>query len=547
MSEVASSEAGAGAEWWRGALIYEIYVRSYQDSTGNGIGDLAGATRRLPHIASLGADAIWLSPFFVSPMKDFGYDVADYTDVDPRFGTLADFDNLVAEAHRLGLKVIIDQVLNHSSDQHPWFRESRSNRENPKADWYVWAEARPDGSPPNNWLSIFGGSAWEWDTRRRQYYMHSFLAEQPDLNFFCADVQDALLGAVRFWLDRGVDGFRLDTVNFYFHDRSLADNPPAIAHNTEGTPAVNPYTFQAHIHDKSRPENLEFLRRLRALMDRYPGTTTVGEVGDEDRSLETMAAYTSGHDKLHTCYTFDFLTPDFTVAHFRERCELFEKIVGDGWACWAFSNHDVIRHATRWADGLDAGKLAPLAAGILLSLRGSVCMYEGEELGLTEANLRFEDLVDPPGIRFWPDYKGRDGCRTPMVWEADAPNGGFTTGKPWLPVPPEHLAHAADREAADPASVLSRYRQMVAFRRAHPALRTGSIAFLDVPEGVLALVREGAGERILCAFNLGRAASRFPVPAGLTATALDGHGFSGGLRDGAVELPSGEAFFARLA
>jgi alpha-glucosidase len=478
-------------------------------------------------------------------MLDFGYDVSDYNAVDPMFGTLEDFDRLVSEAHRLGIKVMIDQVLSHTSDRHPWFAESRLSRDNPKADWYVWADAKADGTPPNNWLSIFGGPAWEWDTRRCQYYLHNFLIAQPDLNFHNPDVQRALLDAVEFWLKRGVDGFRLDTVNFYVHSKGLEDNPPASLkdRNSPEAPAVNPYNWQDHIHDKSQPENIEFLRRLRALLDRYPGQTTVGEVGDAARSLKTMAAYTSGGDKLHMCYTFDFLSPIFTAAHFRERIAAFEAIVEDGWPCWAFSNHDVTRHATRWEAYGGAERVARLAAGVLLSLRGSVCLYQGEELGLTEASLRFEDLADPYGIRFWPEYKGRDGCRTPMVWESNAPGAGFSSGKPWLPVSPEHVAKAANREAGDPSSMLAHYKAMLAFRRAHPALRTGAIELLDAPTDVLAFLRSGAGERILCVFNLGTRAARFDVPSRLPAKPLGGHGFAGRLDGKTIGLPAGEGFF----
>ena len=536
-------------DWWRGALIYEIYPRSFQDTNGDGVGDLAGITRRLPYLADLGIDAVWIAPFFASPMKDFGYDVSDYTAVDPMFGNLDDFDALVAEAHRLGIKVMIDQVLSHTSDAHPWFRESRSSRDNPKADWYVWVDPQPDGTPPNNWLAIFGGPAWQWATRRCQYYLHNFLAEQPDLNFHNPAVQDALLDTMEFWLKRGVDGFRLDTVNFYFHSQSLKSNPPATDHDAPEAPSVNPYSFQEHIYDKSQPENLAFLQRMRALLDRYPAITTVGEIGDGPRSLKTMAAYTSGGDKLHMCYTFDFLGHTFSARHFRERTEAFEAIVGDGWPCWAFSNHDVVRHVSRWAGmvpvPIDA--LARLCVGILLSLRGSVCLYEGEELGLEEAELRFEDLADPYGIRFWPEFKGRDGCRTPMVWESNAENAGFTSGKPWLPIPEAHIASAANRQAGDAASVLAGYRRMIAFRRAHPALRDGTIAFVDAPEDVLAFVRAGHGEKVLCLFNLGRAEAQVRLPAGMTASALDGHGFGGVLSGGKVTLAPGDAFFGAVA
>ncbi len=339
------------ADWWRGAVIYQVYPRSFQDTDGDGIGDIKGIIERLPYIASLGVDAIWLSPFFTSPQADMGYDVSDYCDVDPMFGSLADFDAMMKEAKRLGLKVIIDQVISHTSDQHPWFKESRASRDNPKADWFVWAAAKSDGTAPNNWLSVFGGPAWEWDGVRKQYYMHNFLASQPDLNFHNREVQDAVLDAVKFWLERGVDGFRLDTVNYYFHDKELRDNPPHAPDSEDAgldAPDVNPYGMQSHLYDKTQPENIEFLKRFRALLDQYPDRTTVGEVGDGARSLKTVAAYTSGGDKLHMCYTFDLLGPDFTPSHIRHCVESFQKQVKDGWVCWAFSNHDVTRHVSRF-------------------------------------------------------------------------------------------------------------------------------------------------------------------------------------------------------
>jgi alpha-glucosidase len=505
------------ADWWRGCVIYQVYPRSYQDTSGDGIGDLPGVTQRLPHIASLGVDAVWLSPFFKSPQADMGYDVSDYCAVDPMFGTLDDFDALVAEAHRLGLKVMIDQVLSHTADRHQWFIESRASRKNPKADWYIWADPKPDGTPPNNWLSIFGGSAWEWDGVRKQYYLHNFLASQPDLNFHSQEVQDALLASVKFWLERGVDGFRLDTVNFYFHDQSLKDNPPVDRTSSDvgDIPDTNPYGYQDHIHDKSQPENLDFLKRFRALLDSYGARTSVGEVGDSDRSLATTAAYTAGGDKLHMCYTFDLLGPEFSAAHAQKAVESFEKIVTDGWICWAFSNHDVVRHATRWAEksGARPDSVARFSVALLGSLKGSICFYQGEELGLEEAELAFEDLRDPYGIRFWPAFKGRDGCRTPMVWEAKAPNGGFSTAKPWLPVPASHLDHAVDRQDGAPGSVLALYRAMLVFRKNNPVLRDGSIRFLKAPANVLAFVREDGGSRMLCVFNFANKNAVFKLPA----------------------------------
>ncbi|WP_395447641.1 alpha-glucosidase family protein [Aminobacter sp. UC22_36] len=539
---------GPNADWWRGCVIYQVYPRSFQDSTGDGSGDLAGIVRRLPHIASLGVDAVWLSPFFKSPMADMGYDVSDYCDVDPMFGTLADFDVLISEAHRLGLKIIIDQVLSHSSDKHPWFVESRASRDNPKADWYVWAQPKPDGTAPNNWLSIFGGPGWEWDSTRKQYYQHNFLASQPDLNFHNPKVQDALLETVRFWLDRGVDGFRLDTVNFYVHDKWLRDNPPLPKSLAGENEEPNPYEYQDHLFDKTQPENIAFLKRFRSLLDEYGDRSSVGEVGDGERSLQTVAAYTSGGDKLHMCYTFDLLGPKFSAKHVRKCIADFETAVTDGWVCWAFSNHDVIRHVTRWTrPGDDPEAVAKFSVALLACLRGSICIYQGEELGLEEAELAFEDLRDPYGIRFWPGFKGRDGCRTPMVWEAQAEHGGFSDGKPWLPISADHRALAVDRQQLDAESVLARYRSVLEARRVLPALVHGSISLLDAGDDVLAFVREAEHERLLCVFNFAEKTASWPIPARLGGlTQLEFPGAIGDLEKDRITLAPLDYFIGRL-
>ncbi len=501
-------------DWWRGAVIYQIYPRSFQDSNGDGIGDLSGIIHRLEHVAELGVDAIWISPFFRSPMLDFGYDVSDYRDVDPMFGNLGDFDALVSRAHELGLKVLIDLVLSHTSDQHPWFAESRCSRDNAKADWYVWADAKPDGSPPNNWLSIFGGPAWEWDGERMQYFLHNFLREQPDLNLHEPAVQQELLDVARFWLVRGVDGFRLDTINFYFHDQQLRDNPALDPNERNDTiaPSVNLYNWQNHLYDKNRPENLEFLKKFRSLLNEFPGSTAVGEVGDSQRGTEIQAEYTSGGDKVHMCYSFDFLSGAMpTGTRVGEIIDSFEAASGDGWACWAFSNHDVVRHPSRW--NTDEPALRVFAA-LLMALRGTVCLYQGEELGLTEAYVAYEALQDPYGIRFWPKFKGRDGCRTPMVWVPDTLNGGFSEGKPWLPVAMEHLGRAAFTQATDPDSTLQFYRSMLAFRSRHPALAKGSLQVHEARENYISLIREHNGVRLFCAFNLSAEGQPLCLPTG---------------------------------
>jgi alpha-glucosidase len=480
-------------DWWRNSVTYQIYPRSFQDSSGNGIGDIAGITARLDHVASLGVDAIWLSPIFTSPMADMGYDVSDYTDIDPLFGTLSDFDALIARAHDLGLKVIVDQVISHSSDQHPFFVESRSSRDNPKADWYVWVDPMPDGTPPNNWVSVFGGSAWEWDSRRRQYYLHNFLTSQPDFNFHNPMVQDWLLQTMRFWLDRGVDGFRLDTVNFYFHDQKLRSNPPD-PRNTL-TPKVNPYDMQDHMYSKNRPENLAFLERLRALTDEFEDRAMVGEVGESRRAGEIMAQYTAGNSRLHMAYSFDMLGPEFTAEHFRQKIEGFYAAAPNGCPCWSFSNHDVIRHVSRWEAFGDTEALAKQAIAMLAGFQGSLCLYQGEELGQIETDILYSELTDPPGFKFWPDYKGRDGCRTPMVWD-ESDQAGFTSGTPWLPIkPPQKARNAAGQGEG---SVLAAYREILAFRKNSPALRKGKTLFLNLPEPVLGFLRDD----MLCLYNL---------------------------------------------
>ncbi|PQA77007.1 alpha-glucosidase family protein [Rhodoferax sp. TS-BS-61-7] len=539
--------------WWRGGVIYQIYPRSFADSNGDGIGDLDGITAKLDYVAALGADGIWLSPFFKSPMKDFGYDVSDYCDVDPMFGTVADFRKLVDRAHALGLKVMIDQVLSHSSDQHPWFVESRSSLTNPKADWYVWADAKSDGTPPNNWLSIFGGSAWQWDTRRCQYYMHNFLTSQPDLNFHSPEVQNALLDTVKFWLDLGVDGYRLDTANFYFHDAQLRSNPARGRPDGEdpAVNAVNPYGWQWHQHDKSQPENLAFLRRLRALLDQYPNTTMVGEIGDDD-GLARVAEYTSGGDKLHMAYCFDLLGTAHSAAHFRGFVQRFEEVAPGGWPCWALSNHDVVRVASRWGQGTQAAhpELLRLGAALQMSLRGSPCIYQGDELGLPEADIAFEDLQDPYGITMWPEFKGRDGCRTAHPWSKDSADLGFSSAAkpvaPWLPVIEPHRALAVDVQERDAGSLLNFYHGLLRWRKNQPALVSGTLTVLPAHPQVLAFVRAFEGQQVLCVFNFSDTAVQWEIPATYAAsTVLAGSGLADAPRAGnTLQLaPWGGAYY----
>ncbi len=480
-------------DWWRGACLYEVYLRSFQDSDGDGEGDLAGLIARLGYLADLGVDGIWITPFFPSPMYDSGYDVSDYRAIDPRFGTLAEFRALTEQAHALGLKVVIDQVYSHSSHLHPWFIESASSRDNPKADWYVWADPKPDGSPPNNWLARFGGIAWEWSAQRKQYYLHNFLIEQPDLNLHNPAVQDEVLDIMQFWFDQGVDGLRLDVANFFMHDPQLRDNPPA---KLTEVPA-NPYYLQQRLYDRSRPENLPFLERMRQVAgDRM----LLAEISC-DWQIERMAEYTRT-GRLHTAYSFEFLGPDLDGRHIANA--VAQAGAGDSWPTWAFSNHDVPRVASRW--GEDRVKVLQ---ALLLCLRGSVILYQGEELGLTHSNVPRERLQDPEAIRFWPNHRGRDGARTPMAWE-NAPGLGFSSADGWLPAEADHAPLAVSEQMDDTASNLAHCRAMLAVRRASSALRLGDFETVEADADGLTFWRRWNGQSVLCSFNLGD--THRPVP-----------------------------------
>ena len=532
--------------WWRGGVIYQIYPRSFMDTNGDGVGDLPGIVDRLDYVASLGVDAIWISPFFKSPMADFGYDIADYRDVDPLFGTLGDFECLLAKAHGLGIKVMIDQVLSHCSVEHEWFRQSSESRDNPKADWYVWADAKPDGSPPNNWMSLFGGVAWRWEPRRGQYYLHNFLASQPDLNFHDPDVRKATLDNVEFWLRKGVDGLRLDAINFCFHDRQLRDNPPKPPEERvgRGFSPDNPYAFQRHYYNNTQPENLAFLEDLRALLDRYPEATTLGEISSED-SLATMGEYVNDR-RLHMGYSFELLTEDFTAAYIRRTAEDLEARMADGWPCWAISNHDVPRAVTRWGGAAASAAFAKQLVALVCSLRGSVCLYQGEELGLGEADVPYESLQDPYGKTFWPNFKGRDGCRTPMPWD-DSAQAGFTTAHPWLPIADAHRGLAVQGQERDTDSTLNATRRFLRWRKTLPALQWGDIRFLDTSEPVLAFVRRFEDQRLLVVFNLSAAAVEWAIPDDLSVRAIDEHGLvAGHVEGGRLKLPAQGVFYAEI-
>ncbi|NCP20056.1 MAG: DUF3459 domain-containing protein [Erythrobacter sp.] len=508
--------------WWRGAAIYQIYPRSFMDANGDGIGDLPGIAQKLDHVASLGVDAIWISPFFTSPMKDFGYDVADYCDVDPIFGTLEDFDGVVSRAHELGLKVLIDQVYSHTSDEHAWFVESRASRDNPKADWYVWADAKPDGSPPSNWQSVFGGPAWTWDARRGQYYLHNFLSSQPQLNGHNPQVQDALLAVARFWLDRGVDGFRIDALNFSMHDPQLRDNPPAPPSNK---PRTRPFDFQLRIHNMSHPDIPRFIERIRDVTNSYGKDSraifTVAEVGGDEAEVE-MKAFTQGDARLNSAYGFNFLyadalSPQLVCAALAE----WPADEGIGWPSWAFENHDAPRALSRWCAPEHREIFARMKVALLAALRGNIILYQGEELGLLQVDIPFDQLHDPEAIANWPLTLARDGARTPMPWE-DCACGGFGSDRPWLPLGLENRARAVRVQDDDAQSLLAHTRAMIALRNAHPALHHGVVAACDAQGSLLRLERQHGDQRIVCLFNLSTDAIALDdVPEGETICSVN--------------------------
>jgi alpha-glucosidase len=510
--------------WWQRAVIYQIYPRSFQDTTGNGIGDLEGVIQRLDYLADLGIGAIWLSPFYPSPMADFGYDVSDYTDVHPMFGDLATFDRLVAEAHNRDIHVIIDFVPDHTSDQHPWFIESRSSRESPKRDWYYWRDPQPDGSPPNNWISNFGGPAWEWDEATRQYYLHSFLKEQPDLNWRNLEVKAAMFGVLRFWLEREVDGFRIDVAHYIGKDPDLRDNP--LNPNPQGMlhRPTRDYDSLIHIHDKGHPYAHEIFRELRQLLDAYSAERprySVGEIHVFD--WQKWASYYGDElDELHMPYDFALLNADWQAQAVRRVVDSLEAAIPPGaWPNYVLGNHDYWRVASRYGEAQ-----ARVAAMLLLTLRGTPTVYYGEEIGMTDVEIPPEKQQDPFGLRL-PGFD-RDRNRTPMQWSA-APNAGFSppdTAELWLPLSPNYEEVNVEREMGDPTSMLTLYRRLLALRRASPALYGGSYAPLDnVPDACYVYLREADGARDLIALNFSDAEQTISLtePAGSARVLLSTH------------------------
>ena len=481
--------------WWRDGVIYQIYPRSFADSNGDGIGDLPGIIQHLDYLNSgtansLGVDAIWLSPVYPSPMHDFGYDVSNYHDIHPDFGTLEDFDRLVEEAHKRGIRIVMDWVMNHSSHEHSWFVESRSSRDNPKRDWYIWRDGRGRGRPPNNWQSVFGGPAWTWDETTGQHYLHIFLSEQPDLNWRNPEIHEAVFAELRFWLDRGVDGFRLDVADLYYKDAELRDNPFRLG--------LRARDRQQHIYDGNQAETHGVIRDLRKLLDQYPERMAVGEVNQ----IQAMQYYGSGNDEFHLNFNFEFLRQSCDPRGFHRMVRKWETGLPPGaWPCYVLSNHDVTRHYSRYAAGRWSDARAKVAAAMLLTLRGTPFLYYGEEIGMRQGSIPRAEIQDPPGKRYWPLYKGRDGCRTPMQW-SDQPNAGFTTGKPWLRVSPDYPRVNVAAESQDPNSVLNFYQRLIWLRKATPALQRGSYeALIERPVGQLAYVRQTEDQTVLVCLN----------------------------------------------
>jgi alpha-glucosidase len=480
--------------WWQTGVVYQVYPRSFQDTDGDGVGDLPGITARLDHVVRLGADAIWVSPFYPSPMKDFGYDVSDYTGVDPLFGTLADFDRLLAAAHARGLRLIVDWVPNHTSDRHPWFEESRRSRDDPRREWYVWRDPKPDGSPPNNWLASFGGPAWTWDARTRQYYLHSFLPEQPDLDWRNPTVRHTMLSTLEFWLDRGVDGFRIDCAHAVMKDPALRDNPPAPPHHRAFHKDMGAYGTQLHLHDRSHPDTHGVYRDVRRLLDahgRERPRVSIGEIHLFELR-EWVSYYGAELDELHMPFNFTLLGIPWTAAAVRRTVDAMEAALPAGaWPNWVLGNHDEDRIASRVGE---AG--APAAMVLLLTLRGTPTIYQGDELGLSNVPIPPERAQDPWGKRV--AGLGRDPARTPMPWDR-GPNAGFTAPgvEPWLPLGPDATTRNVEAQEEDPASPLALTRRLLAVRRARPALHRGGYRGVDAPEGVFAFERAHAEDRVL--------------------------------------------------
>ena len=509
--------------WWESAVFYQIYPRSFKDSNNDGIGDLAGVIEKLDHLndgkgGGLGIDAIWFSPFFPSPQADFGYDVSDYCNIDLDYGTLEDFDQLVEESHRRGIKIVLDLVLNHSSDQHKWFQESRKNSTNSKVDWYVWADPKPDGSPPNNWLAVFGGAAWTFEPQRGQYYLHNFLPEQPDLNWYNPEVREALADVVRFWMKRGADGFRLDTANYYAYDRQLRDNPkrPGNSELMEDGQEANPLSQYITKYSKDRPENLEFIHYLRKIFDES-GAVSIGEIGSAEgleSTLKLGTDYVKKGKGLHLAYTFSMLNKNMNAEYLEQVLRVTEESIEDGWPCWSLSNHDCMRMISRFDCFGERDGFQQMMLLLLLSLRGTPIIYYGEEVDMQEYEIKKDELRDPQGIRFWPDIKGRDGCRLPFPWDSKLTNQGFNSGtKPWLPAANKL---SLDQAKADSGSTFHVLQEMLQIRKKFPALQNGSYRKILLDGDCFVFERKTEDETMLIAANFSTEEQSINLPYKVT-------------------------------
>ena len=493
--------------WWQRGVIYQIYPRSFMDSNGDGVGDLRGIISRIDYVSSLGVDAIWLSPIYPSPNADFGYDICDYVGVDPLFGTLEDFDELIEQVHARGLKLILDFVPNHTSDRHPWFMESRASRTNPKRDWYIWRDPAPDGGPPNNWLSTFGGSAWQFDETTGQYYYHAFLREQPDLNWRNPDVRAAMHDVLRFWLDRGVDGFRVDVLWHLIKDDQFRDNPP----NASYVPGDPPHASQVMVYSADRPEVHDVIAGLRRVIDEHHDRVLIGEIY---LPIERLVAY-YGVDLqgVHLPFNFQLIQTEWNARGLSALIDEYERALPPGgWPNWVLGNHDKPRIASRVGIAQ-----ARVAAMLLLTLRGTPTMYYGDELGMPGVTIPPEQVQDPYGKNFPGLGFGRDPSRTPMQWDGSR-NAGFTSGTPWLPVDEDYPIVNVEAMSRDPASILTLYRRLTALRRERDALSIGGYASLAVSGDLLAYVRQHGRQRLLVALNLG------PDPHALSFADADARG-----------------------
>lgn len=554
------NDATQDGEWWQNAIIYQITPWSFFDTNEDGKGDLSGIVEKLDYIASLGVDAIWLTPIYDSPMDDLGYDITDMRAIGDEFGTMEEFQQLLDVAHTLKLKVILDQVWNHTSNKHPWFQESRRSQDNPKADWYIWADPKPDGSPPNNWLSSFtGGSAWKWEPYRKQYYLYSFLESQPDLNWHNDEVLEAILERAEFWLEQGVDGLRIDAVNYFLHDPEFRDNPqrPEDAPLPDGVPEDNPLAKQVLKYSFNRPETLERIKPIRKLVDRYPGVVTLGETTLCEDSIELAGQYTQGNERLHLSYHSGLLVKEPMTAPLMH--DILEKVMTsfrDGGTCWIVGNHDYGRLRTRWTGKDINGDPYPetfyrMMVALLLSLPGAFCLWQGDELGLPVAEIPGdidpEDIKDPFGKALYPDVVGRDGSRTPMPWTSEVPRGGFTIAeKPWLPIPENHLERSVNRQHRDMNSLLNTWRRLLHWRKNQPALEAGKLDLLETRETILAFSRYYAGQHLLCLFNIGDEPSHYDLSRYESCEAIAHLGFEFSLDESQVILPAYGVFFGRL-